>query len=231
MTTDRYPFTRRTFLKGLSTVLVADSLSALTGCAPRATVIPATLTIIPRAGWEAVEPDLNAPNEHGLYDPVTNPGGWEVYAKPLSQVLNTIVIHHSALPLSDGPREIQDLHMRAKGYADIGYHFVADAAGQVYEGRAITTRGAHTGGHNTGTVGVVLTGNFEDIHPTEAQVAVVKLLIRYLIHTYAGISHLAGHHDFQPEETVCPGKNLEPLLPGWATELGLKFGTGGYVGA
>jgi hypothetical protein len=188
-----------------------------------------SLTIIPRSQWEAVEPDLNAPAEHGLYDAQTNPEGWMVYSRPLSQVLTTIVVHHSALPLTDGPLQIQQKHMHDKGYADIGYHFVIDDAGQIYEGRKLNVRGAHTGGHNTGTVGIVLLGNFEEAQPTAAQLASLKMLGASLANEY-GIKYLAGHRDFQPDETVCPGRNLEVLLPGLAAELGLKFGTAGYVG-
>lgn len=139
------------------------------------------------------------------------------------------MVHHSALPLSDGPREIQELHMQNKGYADVGYHFLIDENGIIYEGRPINVRGAHTGGFNTGAVGVVLLGNFEEIEPTQSQLSSLTELNRYLKTAYQ-ITHLAGHQDFQPGETLCPGRNLEPLLPGLANELELVFGTAGYVG-
>ena len=186
-----------------------------------------SLNIIPRAGWGAVEPIVDASIE-GLYDPVVNPGGWLVYDRPLPQVLNTIIVHHSALPFSDGPFKIQSKHIQYKGFADIAYNFVIDAAGQIYEGRTLTARGAHTGGHNTGTIGVVLLGNFEEIEATEAQLMALKRLVGCLASAYT-VTHLAGHRDFQPGVTVCPGENLEPLLPDLAAELQLEFGTGGYV--
>lgn len=44
------------------------------------------------------------------------------------------------------------------------------------------------------------------------------------------LTHIAGHRDFQPGVTVCPGLHLEALLPELAVELGLEFGVGGYVG-
>lgn len=224
---------RRTGWKGLSTLSAASLLIVLAGCASTPTPRPhctlASLDIIPRAQWGAVAPDHNAPGEPGLYNAQTNPDGWLVYTQPLAQVLNTLVVHHSALPLSDGPLQIQQLHMRQKGYADIGYHFVIDAAGQVYAGRPLDVRGAHTGGHNTGTVGIVLLGDFESAQPTAAQLASLKTLAGCLADEY-GIAWLAGHRDFQPGETVCPGQNLEARLPGLAAELGMKFGTKGYVG-
>ncbi len=138
------------------------------------------------------------------------------------------MVHHSALPLSDGPFEIQKLHRENKGYADVGYHFLIDEHGVIYEGRPINVRGAHTGGFNTGAIGIVLLGNFELIEPTKAQLDSLTDLNYYLTLAYH-VTHLAGHQDFQPGETLCPGKNLEPLLPGLAKELPLEFGTAGYV--
>jgi hypothetical protein len=187
-----------------------------------------SLGIIPRAEWGALGPNFDATDENGLFDPVSNPEGWMIYTKPLTEVLTTIVVHHSALPLSDGPLEIQYKHMHQKGFADIGYHYVIDEQGRIYAGRELTVRGAHTGGHNTGTVGVVLLGNFEEAEPTTVQMASLRSLVQCLTTEYA-ITHLAGHRDFQPEETVCPGENLERALPDLASELGLEFGTGGYV--
>ena len=230
---------RRAFLKWLALSAAANAATALAACAAAAPPAPtatvpagldglAGLLIMPRAAWEAVAPNLNSPGEHGLYDPRTNPEGWRIYDQPLAGLLNTVVIHHSALPLSDGPREIQIKHMHDKGYADIGYHFVIDAAGLIYEGRSLGVRGAHTGGHNTGTVGVCLMGNFEDAAPPGVQAASAQALAQALKDHYA-LTHLAGHRDFQPDETVCPGKYLEPQLPSWAQASGLQFGTGGYV--
>lgn len=218
--------TRRLFLQELPPVVIGSSLLALLGCAPAPCSLD-SLPLISRADWHAAEPNLDAVSEHGTYDPATNPEGWRIYDKPLNQILNTIVAHHSALPLSDGPREIQQMHMQFKGYADIAYHFVIGDGGQMYRGRDLNVRGAHTGGHNTGTVGIVLMGNFENSVPPDVQVAAFKTLARCLASGY-NITYLAGHRDFQPAETVCPGKNLEPLLPTWAGGLGLQFGTAGY---
>ncbi len=187
-----------------------------------------TLKIHRRADWQARDPDLNAPNEHGLFDPQFNPEGWLMYPGALADVYNTLIVHHSALDHSYGPLQIQALHLHNKGYADIGYHFLIDEHGRVSEGRTIRARGAHTGGFNTGTIGVVLLGNFEVDHPTEAQRWALKLLGDYLSETYT-LTHLAGHRDFQPTVTVCPGAHLEELLTGLADDLGLQFGTGGYV--
>jgi len=217
--------TRRWFMRlGLRAGAVA-LLAGFTRCTKRCSLD--SLDVVPRADWGAAEPDLDS--EEGAYDPVTNPGGWLVYDQPLPQVLTTLIVHHSALPLSDGPREIQQLHLERKGFADIAYHFVIDDAGRIYEGRDLGVRGAHTGGHNTGTVGIVLLGNFQDAEPTPEQLDALRVLGACLIDVY-DITHLAGHRDFQPGVTVCPGDNLYVLLPGLAAELGVAFGTAGYAG-
>jgi N-acetylmuramoyl-L-alanine amidase len=221
----RLPLDRCSFVK----LLAASGLTTLTfmrGCSRKPAM--ESLPIISRVEWGAVDINLLTSVE-GDYDPIINPEGWYIYQEPLEQVLNTIVVHHSARPLSDGPLEIQRLHMEQKGYADIGYHYMIDETGQIYEGRLLTVRGAHTGGHNTGTVGIALMGNFEEIEPTEAQIESLKELGRCLVKDYK-ITHLAGHRDFQPGVTVCPGENLAILLPDIAAGLELEFGTGGYVG-
>lgn len=186
------------------------------------------LTLITRAGWGAASPNLQAQAEHGLFDPVANPEGWLTYRDPLTKAFNTVVVHHSALPLADGPQAIQRAHMGLKGYADIGYHFLVDGLGDLYEGRILRARGAHTGGHNTGTVGVVLLGNFNVVEPFTRAWQTLRDLIAYLRDAYH-ITHVAGHHDFQPEETECPGAHLQKRLPALATERQMNFGTGGYV--
>ncbi|MBL8251442.1 MAG: N-acetylmuramoyl-L-alanine amidase [Candidatus Competibacter sp.] len=167
--------------------------------------------IIPRSEWGAEPPDARLQNEAGR------------------EIFNTVVIHHSAMRFDEGPRAIQDAHMRQRGFLDIGYHFVIDGWGRIYEGRSLAVHGAHVREHNAGTLGIVLTGNYEESEPGAAPLARLKWLIRALMRQYP-ITHLAGHQDFLPGQTLCPGKNLEPLLPKLAAELGLQFGAGGYVG-
>ena len=187
------------------------------------------LNIISREDWGALPPNHDASNESGMYDALTNPEGWMVYDEPLDQVLKTVIVHHSALPLSDGPYEIQQLHFNQKRYADIAYHFIIDEEGNIYEGRDIHARGAHTGGYNTGSVGVVLLGNFEVINPTQSQLDALRDLLFVLKQEYK-VTHLAGHKDFNPGVTLCPGKKLYAKLPALADELDYIYGTDGYEG-
>lgn len=181
------------------------------------------LSLITRPGWGAAEKEWVIGGESGLYDPDLNPTGWRVYDQPLAQVLHTVVAHHSALDFTDGPRLIQQIHMRTAQFADIGYHFMIDGLGQLYEGRPLNTRGAHTGGHNTGYVGICLLGNFEKITPVQAQLNTLNLVCTYLQQTY-NIQTLGGHQDFQPGITACPGQFFRPELIATAQRLGMEWG-------
>lgn len=184
------------------------------------------LTLITRAGWGAAPPQW-LPGGEEPFDAETSPAGYLVYPEPLAPWLTTLVVHHAALEFYHGPRVIQRLHVLRNNFADVGYHFFIDGLGQLYEGRPLQVRGAHTGGYNTGTVGVCLLGNFEFIPPVQAQLDTLQLLARTLREQYA-LSHLAGHRDFQPDATVCPGKNLWPVIPAIAAATGLAYNTGGY---
>ena len=109
--------------------------------------------MITRAGWGAAPPDHTVANEGGFFDPA-NPAspseGWWDYPPPLSDWLTTLIVHHSALQYRDGPREIQAFHVLDRGWADIAYHYLLDGFGQLYEGRTIGARGAHTEGSQHG---------------------------------------------------------------------------------
>jgi hypothetical protein len=192
---------------------------------------PPMPVIVSRDEWGARPLNLEAPEEFGLFDAQSNPEGVLYYPDDLWTVLNTIVVHHSAFP-NGGLKEIQDLHMDGRGFADVAYHFLIDADGTIYEGRELDIRGAHVQRFNTGSVGIVLLGNFNEEQPSDAQLSSLRGLVDYLRYTYE-IRYLAGHKDYpdqSPDGTECPGDNLYPLLPAIARSLGMKYGIEGYVG-
>ena len=87
--------------------------------------------------------------------------------------------------------------------ADSGYHFMIDINGNIYEGRDLRVRGAHTGGFNTGAVGVVLIGDFSGTKkPSDKQVKALKALTASLSSSF-GIRCLGQHRHFNA--TDCPG--------------------------
>ena len=128
-------------------------------------------------------------------------------------------------------KAIQDLHQNIRGWSDIGYQFVIDKGGRVYQGRpfmdgSITleeipalARGAHVGGANTGNIGICLLGCY---HPPEGGACVDQITTESLdtyVTMFAFLSEayevapeqIRGHRDFSP--TACPGDNNYALLP------------------
>jgi hypothetical protein len=186
-------------------------------------------TIVSRAEWGAREVNHSAEEEFGFYT-LDNPEGWREYEGDLRTVYQTVVIHHSSLYEDDDVttvKAIQDLHLEDRGWADIGYHFCIGLEGAVFEGRLMSVRGVHTEFYNTGSLGVCLLGNFEEISPTPPQLDTTQALINWLV-LRLQLTHQAGHRDFNPQ-TLCPGANLYPLLDALASQALLKRGTEGYI--
>ena len=131
-----------------------------------------------------------------------------------------ITIHHegSAKPNNDSTpaqvaatlRLIQSQHRKRMGAGDIGYHFIIDRTGAIWQGRDWAYQGAHTSGANSNNIGVMLLGNFEIQQPTQAQLSSLYSLTASLARKYglAPQRDLYGHSDFC--NTKCPGKNLRP---------------------
>jgi len=126
-------------------------------------------------------------------------------------------------------RAIYYYHTITKGWGDIGYNYVIDKNGNIYEGRAGGPKavGAHVAYHNIGTIGISLMGNFEQEEPTFAQLKVLAILLadhadRFKIDLtgtseFLGIisPNVTGHSSVAREGygTSCPGKNLRDKLP------------------
>lgn len=141
--------------------------------------------------------------------------------RPMNGVTR-ITIHHegSAKPNDDRNaaqvietlRLIQSQHRKRMGAGDIGYHFIIDRTGVIWQGRDWAYQGAHTSGANPNNMGVMLLGNFEIQQPTQAQLASLQSLVGSLVRKY-GLNpqrDIFGHSDFC--NTQCPGKHLKPQV-------------------
>ncbi|MDT9592690.1 FG-GAP-like repeat-containing protein [Nocardioides zeae] len=123
-------------------------------------------------------------------------------------------------------RGIYAYHVRSQGWSDVGYNFLVDKFGRLWEGRAggITraVRGAHIAAHNDWAFGISAIGNYETAQPTAAmQEAIAKLIAWKLsIHGISATSTqtwgsvrmpaIIGHRD--GGSTACPGRYLYAKL-------------------
>jgi flagellar hook assembly protein FlgD len=217
---------------GVRRVRAYELWSRVTTAAPRALTSATQPAIVTRAQWGANEEIVRA---RPLYAPA----------------IKLAVVHHTDGTNNYTPaqaaaivRGIEVYHVRGNGWNDIGYNFLVDRFGTIYEGRAggITRNvvGAHAEGFNTGTVGVALIGNFTHATPPKAQqAALVKLLAWRLdlahvdpLSTVAYVSGgnykypagrtvvlraISGHRDTGPSE--CPGDAAYALLPAIAKRV------------
>ena len=97
-------------------------------------------------------------------------------------------------------------------FGDIGYHYLIDAAGRIFEGRPIAWQGAHARGQNNyQNLGVCLLGDFTRGRPTEAALASLGLLLNELRARYRIPSgRVFGHRDLLVTE--CPGDALQDWI-------------------
>jgi hypothetical protein len=186
--------------------------------------------IVTRAGWGADE----KLRESGF-----------VYTNSVKVVF----VHHTATgndyTCAGAPaliRSIYRYHVESSGWRDIGYNFLVDKCGNIYEGRAggvaKAVFGAHTLGFNTDSSGVAVLGTFTSASAPAAAVKAVAQLAAWKLGLYAGnptgTTHLlsgggnlykkgssvklhtiSGHRD--GFATECPGAKLYAQLGGIRT--------------
>ncbi|MFC1599522.1 N-acetylmuramoyl-L-alanine amidase [Patescibacteria group bacterium] len=144
--------------------------------------------------------------------------------------VSKVIIHHTATTKDlDNPtkaiRDIYYYHAVAKGWGDIGYNYIIDTNGIVYEGRfgGDSVVGAHAGPGNRGSIGIAVLGNFNEGQiSTKAKQSLENLISEksklYGIDPkgnsyFRGVKqqNIMGHDDIM--NTSCPGENLDKLLP------------------
>jgi hypothetical protein len=135
---------------------------------------------------------------------------------------------------------IAKYHRDTNGWNDLGYNFVVDQYGQVFEGRAggvdQAVVGAHAQGYNGLSTGIALLGTYSDVPASEAALQAIAQLIgwkmslhgvpvegqitvasgggdlnRYPAGTPVTLERISGHRD--GDATECPGNALYAQLP------------------
>ncbi len=156
---------------------------------------------------------------------------------PSMTIPTHLVVHHTAggnqaTDWAAVVRSIWELHVRGNGWADIGYNFLIDPTGVVYEGRGDGVLGAHFSGVNGGTSGVALLGTYSRVPGERAALDRLVELLAWqaarwrldpwgqTIHAASGLelNVIGGHRDaaLSPRasgSTECPGNALYAALP------------------
>ncbi|WP_280641188.1 N-acetylmuramoyl-L-alanine amidase [Streptomyces afghaniensis] len=204
-----------------------------------------------------VEPAAGAP--HAERPAVTSRSAWgadeSLVKDPPTYTTDTkaMFVHHTAgtndytcAQSASIVRGVFLYHVQSNGWNDIGYHFLVDKCGTVFEGRAggmdKPVLGAHTYGFNTATSSVSVLGDYSKttantaVRESVAKVAAWKLGLygidptgtvvltagadngKYKAGQRATLHRISGHRDGYPTE--CPGRHLYSDLPGIRTLAG-----------
>ena len=198
-----------------SLVLPAQAPVAVAQAKPPKVPIAGCPKIFSRLDWNATAPDTRRINPMGK--------------------ITRITIHHAGMGVEEESsieavkaelRTIQRSHKGFRHWADIGYHYIIDANGRVWEGRPIKYQGAHAGNStvNKGNVGIVVMGNFNLQRPTTIQMASLRRLVGYLMQKYRiPVSKVYTHREISARNglhaTECPGKYLQEKVNAMRTRL------------
>jgi hypothetical protein len=178
-----------------------------------------------------------------------SPDGQGSRAQPSYYPVNHLVVHHTADSSKLLPGEPNwaarvraewSFHTHTRGWGDVGYNYLIDPNGVIYEGRAggDDTVAFHDTA-NYGSMGVVLIGTYSSTEPTQAaQDSLVRLLAWkasqkhidplgssyyygcsvskycYPFNPGAVVPNIAGHRQVTPGHTTCPGDGTMLNMPG-----------------
>ena len=183
----------------LTTPLTTSAVSTTTGLSP--STVPVLVPAAVPAGTTA----------NGLPVPVTTRAEWGANASYMSwdpdyESAGHVVVHHtagtnnySAGQSASIVRGIYYYHAVTLDWGDIGYNFLIDKYGTVFEGRSGSVAapagemsvGAHARGVNTGTMGLSMMGDYSSVSPSEAQLSSVGRMAGWFLKR-AGITDANG---------------------------------------
>lgn len=155
-----------------------------------------------------------------------------------------LIVHHSAGSNTSSNfagvvAYYWDLHVNTNGWDDIGYNWLIDPNGVVYEGRGSGNTGAHFSCLNSGTSGICLIGDYRTAQPSLASLQALSELLLFeaclngidpagrSIHqsSQLNLRHVSGHRDANsatvgcPAGTVCPGQQVYDKLDSLALAI------------
>ena len=152
----------------------AGALVKGTAAAPLAAAAPAP-TVVSRAAWGAraqvCTPDVASRLVGAVLHHTAGSNSYATQAQAMQQIRND-----------------QAYHIDGRGWCDIGYNFVVDKWGTIYEGRANSSTqpviGVHAGGFNTGTVGISMLGSYGSLYPSSATQEAVAQIVAWRLGQY-----------------------------------------------
>ncbi|MDO4654047.1 N-acetylmuramoyl-L-alanine amidase [Actinomyces sp.] len=170
---------------------------------------PAAASVAAPATVPVVAPAVTTAN--GLPVAVTTRAEWGANASYMSwdpeyARAGHVVVHHtagtnnySAGQSASIVRGIYYYHAVVLDWGDIGYNFLVDKFGTVFEGRSGSVAapagrmsiGAHARGVNTGTMGISMMGDYSTVSPSDAQLSSVGKMAGWFLKR-AGISDVTG---------------------------------------
>ena len=195
----------------LTTPLTTSAVSTTAGLSP--STVPATVSAtVPATVPVSVPAAVSAgTTANGLPVPVTTRAEWGANASYMSwdpdyESAGHVVVHHtagtnnySAGQSASIVRGIYYYHAVTLDWGDIGYNFLIDKYGTVFEGRSGSVAapagemsvGAHARGVNTGTMGLSMMGDYSSVSPSEAQLSSVGRMAGWFLKR-AGIADANG---------------------------------------
>ncbi len=217
------------------TILLAAAVAGLGGCgtsaATRASrpepLWPEDLAKVPGRRTPAPVETVVSPDS-GAIPGLVSRDAW-ARGTPVPALMNRmtpvrhITIHHDGMPpvsLNSQAQIAARIELiraghRAKGWGDIGYHFIVDPQGRVWQGRALLWQGAHVKDRNEGNVGVLVLGNFETTRPTEAQLDALERQLAGLMRIYrVSATSVRSHQEWPGAATACPGRHMQAKMNG-----------------
>lgn len=103
------------------------------------------------------------------------------------------------------------LNRRPEPFGDIGYHYLIDPSGRVWQGRELVWQGAHVKDQNPGNLGICVMGNFNKQPANAAQKAALDRFVRQTMARHnISIANVKTHQERAPTE--CPGRNLQSYV-------------------
>jgi len=145
-----------------------------------------------------------------------------------------ITLHHLGGGHDMSAQQVHNLHINNNGWAGIGYHYLIRWDGTIERGRPEDLLGAHVENHNTGNIGINVSGTWmegeEYPEPSDEQMKSLVSLVADICKRHdiqITRDTLKGHRDWSGHESnSCPGDNLYNKIDSVVKSVQ----TGTYVG-